>query len=250
MIRPGIHLMKADVETLEGGIADPALSLRTKTAAPEISVGYEPSKKFSVRGDLHSYTNGASYTAITPHTDVGGRVVVQFHPIAKLSFEDELNISNSKFLDTNYEGRIHSNAATVSYSFDPRFSIFTGFSYASFYAQGDIMYARGTAPLNDFLQDQEVNRVISGGLEARPVKRFGLRLSGNYDNSTGVGEISGEPPAYGPVRWPLVTGTVFYEFPKVGRLSIDLQRTYYIQQIVTVNNFSANLLTIRWTRDF
>jgi len=250
VIRPGIHLMKADVETLEGGVADPALSLRTKTASPEISIGYEPSKKFSIRGDIHSFTNGASYTAITPHTDVGGRAVVQFHPVPKLSFEDELNISNSKFLDTNYEGRIHSNAATVSYSFDPRFSIFTGFSYGSFYAQGDIMYARGTPPLNDFLRDQEINRVISGGVEARPVKRFGLRLSGNYDNSTGVGEISGEPPAYGPVKWPLITGTVYYEFPKAGRLSIDLQRSYYIQQIVTVNNFSANLLTIRWTRDF
>lgn len=250
VLRPGVHLMEANVETLENGITDPALTLRTKTVSPEISIGYEPTKKFSIRGDIHSFTNGASYTAITPHTDVGGRAVIQYHPIPKLSFEDELDINNSKFIDTNYEARIHSNAATVSYSFDPRFSIFTGFSYGSFYAQGDIMYIRGTPPLNDFLQDQEVNRVISGGVEARPVKRFGLRLSGNYDNSTGVGEISGEPPAYGPVRWPLVTGTVYYEFPKAGRLSIDLQRTYYIQQIVTGNNFGADLLTIRWTRDF
>jgi hypothetical protein len=43
---------------------------------------------------------------------------------------------------------------------------------------------------------------------------------------------------------------VSYDFPRAGKLSIDLQRTYYAQQIVTVNNFSANLLTIRWTRDF
>jgi hypothetical protein len=33
-------------------------------------------------------------------------------------------------------------------------------------------------------------------------------------------------------------------------LSVDLQRTYYIEQIVTGNNFSANLLTIRWSREF
>jgi hypothetical protein len=100
------------------------------------------------------------------------------------------------------------------------------------------------------LTDQEVDRVLQAGVEAKPTKGFGLRLSGNYDRSTGLAVISGEPPAYGPVTFPLVTGTVYYEFPKAGRLSIDLQRTYYIEQIVTANNFSGNLLTIRWTKDF
>ncbi len=47
-----------------------------------------------------------------------------------------------------------------------------------------------------------------------------------------------------------VTGTVYVNFPNAGRLSVDLQRTYYIEQIITANNFQANLLTIRWTRDF
>jgi hypothetical protein len=76
----------------------------------------------------------------------------------------------------------------------------------------------------------------------KPAKRFGLRLTGNFDHCTGLGQISGEPPAYGPLTWPLVTGTVHFGFPKAGRLSVDLQRTYYIEQIVTGNNFSANLL--------
>ncbi len=250
VIRPGIHLMKADVETLQGGVTDPALTQRIKTAWPEISVGYEPSKKFSIRGDLHSYTNGASYTAITPHTQVGGRMVVQIHPIAKLSFDNELNITNSKLLDTNYRNNFHGNASTLSYALNDRFSLFAGFSYESFFAQGDIVYIRGTAPLNDFLRDQEVNRVWQGGLDVKPTRSFGLRFSGNYVRSTGVAAISGEPPAYGPLRWPLATGTVFYDVPKVGRFSVDLQRTYYIEQIVTVNNFGANLLTIRWTRSF
>lgn len=250
VIRPGIHLMKADVETLQGGVTDPALTQRIKTAWPEISVGYEPSKKFSIRGDLHSYTNGASYTAITPHTQVGGRMVVQIHPIAKLSFDNELNITNSKLLDTNYRNNFHGNASTLSYALNDRFSLFAGFSYESFFAQGDIVYVRGTAPLNDFLRDQEVNRVWQGGLDVKPTRSFGLRFSGNYVRSTGVAAISGEPPAYGPLRWPLATGTVFYDVPKVGRFSVDLQRTYYIEQIVTVNNFGANLLTIRWTRSF
>ena len=242
--------MKADVVSIDNGVTDPSLTLQTKTAMPEISFGYQPSKMFSIRGDLHSLDNGASYTAITPHTQVGGHLVgrVQFKP--KLSFEDDMNLSNSKFLDTNYHNNIHSNAATLSYTLNERFSIFGGFSYLSYFAQGNIVYARGTPPLNDLLRDQEIDRVWQGGVEAKPTKRFGLRLSGNYDRSTGLGAISGEPPAYGPLTFPLVTGTVYYSFPKAGRLSIDLQRTYYIEQIVPGNNFQANLLTIRWTRDF
>jgi hypothetical protein len=250
VIRPGIRLMKADVVSLSDGVADPVLSREIKTAWPEISVGYEPSKKVSIRGDLHSIDNGASYTAITPHTEVSGRAAIKFHPMEKFSIDDELNVSNSKLLDTDYRSNIRSNALTLNYALNQRFSIFTGFSYESFFAQGDIVYARGPAPLHDLLRDQEINRVWQGGVEVKPTKRFAMRLSGNYVNSSGVGRISGEPPAYGPVTWPLVTGTVSYAFPKAGRLSVDLQRTYYAEQIVTANNFSANLLTIRWSRDF
>ena len=46
------------------------------------------------------------------------------------------------------------------------------------------------------------------------------------------------------------TGTVYVEHSKLGRLSLDLQRTYYIEELVTANNFSANLLMIRFTRGF
>ncbi len=249
-IRPGVHFMKADVVSIDDGVTDPSLTLQTKTAIPEISFGYQPSKIFSIRGDVHSFDSGASYTAITPHTQVGGHLITRVHFTPKFSFEDEMNLSNSKFLDTNYHSNVHSNAATLSYSMNDRFSIFGGFSYMSCFAEGNIVYARGTAPLNDLLRDQEVDRVWQGGVEGKPTKRLGLRLSGNFDRSTGLGEISGEPPAYGPLTWPLITGTIYYSLPKAGRLSIDLQRTYYIEEIVTGNNFQANLLTIRWTRDF
>ena len=250
VIRPGIRVMKADVENIVDGVSDPARTLRTTTVWPEISVGYEPAKRFSIRADLHSFTNGASYTAITPHTQVGGHVIVRVQPTDKLSLENDLRISNSKLIDTNFQNNVHSDAVTVSYSFSDRFSIFGGFSYESYYAQGDIQYVRGTAPLTNFLQDQEVNRVWQGGVEAKPIKPIGFRFSGNYDRTTGLGLISGEPPAYGPLRWPLATGTVYFDIPKAGRLSVDLQRSYYIEEIVTANNFSANLLMIRWTRSF
>jgi hypothetical protein len=205
--------------------------------------------------------NGASYTAITPHTEQGAHFVARIHPTDRISIENETNISNDKLLTTNYQSNLRSNAVTISYSMGERLSVFAGFSYESYYAQGNIIYARGTAPLTDFLRDQEVNRVWSGGIEAKPTKRSGFRFSGNFDRSTGVGAIRGvpaatspatynEPPAYGPLTWPLVTGTAYYDFPFAGQIALDLQRTYYIQQIVTVNNFSANLLTIRWTKAF
>lgn len=100
------------------------------------------------------------------------------------------------------------------------------------------------------MNDQAVNRVWQAGVEAKPSRYVGMKISGNYDRTTGVGQLSGEPPAYGPLRWPMVTGTVYFNFPKAGRLSIDLQRTYYREELVTANNFSANLLTMRWTRSF
>jgi hypothetical protein len=41
------------------------------------------------------------------------------------------------------------------------FSVFGRFSYDSYLAQGNILYARGTAPLADSLRDQDLNRVWS-----------------------------------------------------------------------------------------
>ena len=257
IIRPGIQYLKTDVESLTNGVVDPAITLRSKVVRPEFSFGYEPSRIFTARGDFHTMTSGASYTAITPHTQQGGHFVMRFQPIEKFSIEDEVGFANNKLLDANFQNNIRSNSLTASYALGPRFSVFAGFSYESDYAQGNIQYARGTTPIADFLRDQEVNRVWSGGIDAKPTKRLDLRLSGNFDRSSGVGAISGtggavnnEPPAYGPLTWPLVTGTLSYDFPKAGRFAIDLQRTYYIEQIVAANNFGANLLTIRWTKNF
>jgi hypothetical protein len=249
-LRPGVRLLKADVEALEDGVADPAVTLRTKTAWPELSFGYQPSKMFSVRGDVHAFDSGSSYTAITPHTRVAGHLIFRFQPCKKVTLQDDLNFTNDKLIDASFQSKVHSNTVTLSYALNDRFSIFGAYTYDSIFAAGTIVYARGTPPLNDFLRDQEVDRVMQAGVEAKPSKYFGIQLTGNFDRSTGLGQISGEPPAYGPLTWPLVTGTVYVNFPKAGRLSVDLQRTYYIEQIVTANNFQANLLTIRWTRDF
>ena len=250
VLRPGLRLFRANIEAIDGGIIDGLVTRTVNTVRPEFSFGYDPSKKISFRGDIHNLNNGTSYTSITPRTEIGGHGVVQYHPIAKFSISNDLNVSYGKQLATEYESHVRANTITASYALNERFSIFAGFTYESLFYQGLIIYFRGTPPLQNSLRDQELNRVWQGGFEVRPVKRFEAKLSGNYDRSSGVGHITGEPPAYGPVTWPLVTGTLGYDFPKAGKLSLDLQRTYYAQQIVTANNFSANLLTIRWTKDF
>jgi hypothetical protein len=250
VIRPGVTLFKSDVEVLQDGVSDDARTLRTKSVSPALSVFYRPSSRFSVRGEIHSFTNGASYTALAPHTDVTGRVVGTLRLGKKFSLDNEMYIVNQRLLATNFHGSVHSNSTMLTCALNERYSLFGGFTYDDEFASGDLQYLRGTPPLSGSLRDQTTNRVWQAGLEAKPLRYFGIRFTGNFDRATGWGEESGIKPVYGPLTWPLATGTVYFDFPKAGRLSVDLQRTYYIQQIIAGNNFSANLLTIRWTRDF
>jgi hypothetical protein len=250
LIRPGISWINSNVESLQDGVVDPSQTLRWNTVEPAFSAFYRPSKWFNVRGDLHSFTNSASYTAITPHTDLDGRVVLSFHPTPSLSVDDEVNLLSQRLLDTNFHNKVYSNSTVLTWAPRERFSFFGGFTYDNEIAQGDIVYVRGTPPLSDFLRDQDLNHVWEGGIEAKPLRYVGFRFSGNYDRTTGLGQITGESPVYGPETFPYATGTVYFDLPRFGRLAVDLQRTYYIQQIVTGNNFSANLLTISWTHAF
>ena len=250
VVRPGIRYLKRDIEVLEDGEVDDMRTRRIKTVWPMLSVFYQPSRIFSVRGDFQSVTSGASYTRINPHTDVGSRFVFRFKPTAKLTVEDNLILRNRQFQDTDFQNHLRLNAFNVSYALDERFALYGGLSYDSFFATASVTFIRGTQPRNVVWRDQTVNRVWQAGLALQPYRRFGFNLSGNFVRTTGAGEISGEPPYFGPLTWPLVTGTVYYDFPKAGRLSIDLQRTYYLEEIVRGNDFRANLLTVRWTRDF
>lgn len=249
VLRTGVRLLKRDIEGLEDGVSDPMHTRRIKTAWPTLSVFYKPSKIFSVRGDFQSITNGASYTQISPHTDIGSRFVFRFQPLPKLSFEDNLVVRNRRFVDTNFQNNIRSNAFAVSYAFSERISAFGGFSYDSYLAADSVKFG-GSAPFAATWRDQFINRVWQGGLSVKAPRFVGFNLSGNFVRTTGSGQMTGEPATFGPVKWPMITGTVWADFPKAGRLSLDLQRTYYIEQIVPANNFQGSLLTIRWTRDF
>jgi hypothetical protein len=123
-LRPGVRLLKADVESMENGVADPSTTLRTKTAWPEMSVGYQPSRIFSIRGDVHAYDSGSSYTAITPHTEVAGHVITRFQPFKKLTLQDDLNLTEDKLIDSSFQDNIRSNSVTLSYALNDRYSVF------------------------------------------------------------------------------------------------------------------------------
>jgi opacity protein-like surface antigen len=250
LVRPGIRFMKRDVTALDDQVADPTRSKRSQITSPILSAFYAPSERFTIRGNIQSITNDTPYTRISPRTDVAGRWIARYRAGDRFTFENSSILRTGKYPATAYRNSLRTNATTVTYAFNERFALFGGFGYDSFLATASVTFLRGTAPLSAIWRDQTINRVWQAGIDARPVKQFSIRLSGNYDRTTGVGEISGEPPIAGPIRFPLMTGTATYDFGKPGRFSVDLQRTYYIEEIMTGDNFSANVLAIRWTKDF
>jgi hypothetical protein len=250
-VHVGVRYLKSDVEYLEEGIADPLQTKRMKTVWPSFSLYYAPSKKFSVRADVDEVNNGTPYTNLSPHTDVGSRFVVRYHPFDKFWLDNSTTFRDSKQLDASFESTARTNATTATWDFSDRLSGFGGFSYDSFFASGTASFLRGTAPLtNLLLQDQTVDRIWQGGIRAVPAKRLTLEFSGNYVRVTGLGQVQGEAPLYGPMKLPYASGSLSYDLPRVGRLTFQLQRAYYVEQIVPGNNFSSNILLIALKRSF
>jgi hypothetical protein len=251
VVRAGVRLLKEDVEQLADGVVDPDTTKRIKTAWPIASLYYQPSKMLTIRGDVEEINIGTSYTAITPHTDIGGRYSVRFRPTEKFYLEDSGVVRNRTLLQTSFHNDIRSNAASANFEVNDRVTVFAGFSYDSLFAAGVTNFLRGTAPITGVtLRDQTVDRVWQAGIKATLTKRLGVNLTGNYVRAAGLAEIQGETPLYGPMKFPYMTGSIYYDFPQFGRLAMQLQRTYYVEQIVTGNNFGAKLLLLSWTRAF
>jgi hypothetical protein len=251
LIRAGVRLLKQDIEQVADGVVDPQTTRRINTAWPVASLYYQPSKMLTVRGDVEEVNQGAFYTAITPHTDIGGRYTVRFRPTDKFYLEDSGVIRNRTLLQTSFHNNIRSNGTSANYEFNDRVTAFAGFSYDSIFSTGVTNFLRGTAPITGItLRDQTVDRVWQAGVKLNPIKRLSINFTGNYVRTTGMAEIQGETPLYGPLKFPYATGSISYDFPQFGRLAVQLQRTYYIEQIVPGNNFGAKLLTIAWTKGF
>ena len=251
LIHAGVRYLKSDVEYLDDGISDPMLSKRMNTVWPAFSLSYTPSKKISVRADIDEVNNGTPYTRLSPHTDVGSRFVVRYHPFAKVWLDNSSTMRDSKQLDASYESTVRTNATTATWDFSNRISGFGGFSYDSFFASGTVSFLRGPAPIaNLLLLDQTVDRIWQGGIRAVPLKQIVFEFSGNYVRVTGLGQVQGEAPLYGPMKFPYAAGSLSYDIPQTGRLTVQLQRAYYAEQIVPGNNFSSNILLIALKRSF
>jgi hypothetical protein len=270
VIRAGITYVKRDVAEDTNGVENtfvdvylptPLTTVETKSIWPKVSVFYKPVKIFSVRGDFQSNTSSDPYTPISAHTDVGTRFVFRLQPIAKVSIEDNLQVRDREYSANSFRNQYRANAIDVSYDLSDRFSGNFGYSYESLFGTDAVTISATstTTPFVGFQQDAFVNRGLRGAFIIKPTKRFGINVSGNFLRTTGasqlfsnkVAPLLGVPivwlPSTGPLTFPLMTGTLYYEFPKAGRLSVDLQRTYYVEQLVRGNNFQANMLTIKWT---
>lgn len=250
LVNAGVRLMKNDVEFLDTGVTDPTRTKRIKTAWPMLSAFYQPSKRLSLRGDIDEINTGTFYTRISPHTDIGGHLVVRVQPLEKLTIDNALVIRDMKLLAADYRSSVRGNSSTITWEWNPRFYLYGGFSYESFFASDFTTFLRGPAPLTNTIRDQTVSRIWQGGIKLKPLHSLVVEFAGNYIRANGLGEISGEPPLYGPVTFPYASGAVHYVFPHYGELGVQLQRTYYIEQIVTANNFSTNILLLMWKWSF
>jgi hypothetical protein len=250
VIRPGIRLSKRDITVEDDGIADPLTSKRSKIVAPIGSIAYTPTDRLSLRADFQNTTNGSPYTRISPRTDRTFRFTGRFALNRKLRIENNSYFRNGRYTTTEFENSFRSSGMTVTYDVIRPVALFGGFTYDSFFATAAVTFLRGTAPLNTTWRDQTVNRIWQAGIDASPVAGLELRIAGNYLRTTGSGEISGERPISGPLTWPMFNGTASYNFPRIGRLALDLQRTYYIEELMTGDNFGAGILSLRWSKDF
>jgi hypothetical protein len=146
---------------------------------------------------------------------------------------------------------MRTGAVTLAYGLSDRFSVTGGLDYQSFLGTGTVTFLRGTPPITDIpMGDRDVDRVWQLGVVGRPASRLGITATANFDRTSGVDAIAGDPPLYGPLSFTYATGSVYYDVPGAGRIAVDLQRAYLIQDLLPLNDFHANLLTLRFSRTF
>ncbi len=251
LVQAGVRYLKTDIEYATNGAVNPIETRRVKTVWPTFSVSYKPNQVVSFRATVDEVNNGTSYTQLTPHTDVSSRGVLRVRPFEKFWIEDTVASRDSKLDVVNFHARIRSNSTMLNYELADKISAFGGFTYDSFYAQTYVTFLPGLALVRQAsLTDQNVERLWQGGFNAGPVKHVSLSFAGNFVRVNGRGIVLGETPLYGPMTFPYASGSLSYDAGKAGKATVQLQRTYYTEQIVPGNNFGANILLISWTRGF
>lgn len=250
-VRPGVRLVQRDVEMRNDGIVEPGATERERAIWPEIAIGYRPHPEFSARASYQTAYSDASYTRISPIQRSTGRVSLRLEPAPGLSVEASATQADAELPEAAFVSHTRTGSLTLGYAVNDRFSVTGGLDYQSFLGTGNGTFLRGVLPIDDLpLHDREIDRVWQLGFNVKPAPGVGIVASANFDRTTGLDSIFGEPSLYGPVSFPYATATVYYEIARAGRISVDLQRAYLTQDILSLNNFRASLLTLRFSRAF
>lgn len=251
MVQAGLRYLKNDIEATDNGVINRIETKRLKTVWPTLNVNWKPSQTFSLRANLDEVNNGTSYTQMTPHTDVRSRAVARYRPLEKFWIENTTTTQDSKLDTIDFHTRVRANSTMATYEVSDKVSTFGGFSYDSFWAQSFVNFLPGMSLYQQVsLTDQNVDRLWQAGFNVGPVAHLSASFAGNYVRVNGQGIVLGSTPLYGPMTFPYASGSLSYDAGKAGKLTVQLQRTYYIEQIVPGNNFGAKILLLSWTRSF
>jgi hypothetical protein len=250
-IRPGVRFAHRNIEMREDGVINAASSHDDDMVSPELSVAYRPSPWLSVRATFRNTSNDTPYTRMSPADRNDTHLIATVQPMEGLVLTASGDFLDAKQTATGFENRVHGGSIHGSFAFNDRLTAFGSYDYRGLLATGTVTFARGTAPLEDIpMRDDEVNNIWQGGVTVRITPRLEVTATGNYDRTTGVDMITGEPPLYGPDSFAYGTISGSYDVPKIGRVAVDWQRAHYYQEILPMNDFRATMVIIRLTRGF
>lgn len=250
-IRPGVRFSHRDVVMREDGVLDPTTSQVQQDVWPELVVGYRPVSWLNARGSYQTSYSDASYTRMSPAERRLGHVMVAVEPMAGLVIDASADRTDLDLLATGYVSHTHAGSVQASYAFSERLRVVGGYDYQSFLGLGNTTFLRGTPPIQDVqMRDHEVDHIWHAGVTIRVTSRLEIVATGNVDRTSGTDAIEGEPPLYGPASFGYGTGSVSYDIPRVGRVSVDLQRASWLQELLPLNDFRSNIVTVRYGRRF
>ncbi|MBI4464572.1 MAG: hypothetical protein HY647_07700 [Acidobacteria bacterium] len=249
-IRGGLRFFKQDiVRNINGQTAKG--TRRTKSYSPLVNFSWRPSQKFAVRGQLQTSTVVDPYVRISPEDTVGSTIRVHYSPSERWGIDNTWSFQN---WETESLGLLmHSRTNSTSLWYQPvrRFGLQAGFSYGSFFAKNSIAFLRGVAPLTGFVSTtQTIDRTYFFATKANLVGNLELAFTGQFIRSTGLGTITGETSPFGPLTWPSWNTEIAYAVPKAGRLVVNWQRSYYLEDLFRLTDFGSNAFTLRWEMSF
>jgi predicted porin len=250
-ISPGVRFVRRDVTEVEDGVEQPATTNDENVVTPELAIHYRPAPWVGLRLVVRHTSNDAPYTRMSPSEVSVVRVIANFEPAEGVTIIASADHNDATQTAASFESRTTGASIHGSYALSKRLTAFGSLDYRDLLALGDTTFLRGTAPITDLaMRDAETDTVWQGGATIRVSARLDVTATGQYSRVRGTDEITGEPPLYGPQRFPFGTISVSYEIPRAGRLAVDYQRSQMSQELLPLDDYRATVWTIRFVRSF